>query len=74
MKIFYRMCVNWNNQSGINAEALKKLLIPVPALAVQNKLVADLTNLEEAAQKLRQQAQHKLDDARTQVRKFILNN
>ena len=74
MKIFYRMCVNWNNQSGINAEALKKLLIPVPALTVQNKLVADLTNLEEAAQELRQQAQHKLDDARTQVRKFILNN
>ena len=74
MKIFYRMCVNWNNQSGINADALKNLLVPVPEMKEQKRIVAKLCELEVEAATLRQQAKQKLDDAKSQVEKLILGS
>ena len=71
MKIFYAMCVNWNNQSGINIEALRKLRIPVPSLIVQDSIVAELEQLESQARALRQQAIQKLDAAKAQVEHLI---
>lgn len=74
MKIFYRICVNWNNQSGINAEALKKLLIPVPSLEQQRLVVSKVTKLEAHAEELRQQALAELEQAKHHVDNLILGS
>lgn len=71
MKIFYAMCVNWNNQSGINIEALRKLRIPVPSLTIQDNIVVELGQLQSQATALRQQALKRLDAAKAQVEHLI---
>ena len=38
-RIFYSICTNWNNQSGIGLELLKKLKIPLPPLEIQQQIV-----------------------------------
>ncbi len=38
-KVFYSICTNWNNQSGVGLELLNSLKIPVPPKAVQEKIV-----------------------------------
>ena len=37
-KIFYSICTNWNNQSGIGLDLLVSLDIPVPPLEKQNEI------------------------------------
>jgi len=41
--IFYSICTNWNNQSGIGIELLKSLKIPLPPIETQQQIV-DLYN------------------------------
>ncbi|CAM1354469.1 restriction endonuclease subunit S [Tenacibaculum halocynthiae] len=43
-KVFYSICTNWNNQSGIGIELLKQLKIPVPDIGLQQKIVDIHTN------------------------------
>ena len=38
-KVFYSICTNWNNQSGVGIELLNSLKIPVPPKEVQEKVV-----------------------------------
>ena len=38
-KIFYSICTNWNNQSGVGLDLLKSLKIPIPDLSYQNSIV-----------------------------------
>lgn len=38
-KVFFVLCTNWNNQSGINIELLKKLKIPVPSIDDQKNII-----------------------------------
>jgi hypothetical protein len=38
-KVFYNICTNWNNQSGINYSVLKSVRIPVPNIVEQEKIV-----------------------------------
>jgi restriction endonuclease S subunit len=38
-KIFFNICTNWNNQSGVNIELLKTVNIPLPPLPIQNQIV-----------------------------------
>lgn len=40
-KIFFSLCTNWNNQSGIGLDLLQSLKIPVPPLHIQQKIVND---------------------------------
>lgn len=35
-KVFYSICTNWNNQSGVGVDLLKSLKIPVPNMDIQN--------------------------------------
>lgn len=37
--IFYFICTNWNNQSGVGLELLKSLKIPVPPQDIQKQIV-----------------------------------
>jgi restriction endonuclease S subunit len=41
--IFYSICTNWNNQSGVGIELLKSLKIPLPPKEIQQQIV-DLYN------------------------------
>ena len=50
-RIFYSICTNWNNQSGIGLELLKKLKIPLPPLEIQQQII----NLYEKAYTEKQQ-------------------
>ncbi|MCP5495844.1 MAG: restriction endonuclease subunit S [Leptospiraceae bacterium] len=38
-KIFYNICTNWNNQSGVGIELLSKLKVPIPNLKTQSKVI-----------------------------------
>ena len=38
-KIFYSICTNWNNQSGVGLELLKQLKIPVPEISIQKDII-----------------------------------
>jgi restriction endonuclease S subunit len=38
-KLFFNICTNWNNQSGVNVELLKTIKIPTPAIEIQDKIV-----------------------------------
>jgi len=37
--VFYTLCTNWNNQSGVNNELLRSIKIPVPKIDIQKKIV-----------------------------------
>ena len=50
-KIFYSICTNWNNQSGIGIELLKSLKIPLPPKETQQEII----DLYESAYKEKQQ-------------------
>lgn len=34
-EIFYAICTNWNNQSGVGTELLKSIKIPLPEMGIQ---------------------------------------
>jgi Type I restriction modification DNA specificity domain len=73
-QVFYRMCVNWNNQSGINVQTLRKLPVPVPTVERQAAIVEALSRIETRAFALRKNAQATLDAARQDVEKMILGH
>lgn len=50
-KNFYKICTNWNNQSGINKELLNDVKIPLPPLKVQEKLIAIMQNVYDLRKK-----------------------
>ncbi|HPG29651.1 MAG TPA: restriction endonuclease subunit S [bacterium] len=39
-KIFFNLCTNWNNQSGVNINVLANLLIPLPEKNTQEKIIS----------------------------------
>jgi restriction endonuclease S subunit len=43
-KIFYNLCTNWNNQSGVGIALLKNLKIPLPPKETQNKIIQIMDN------------------------------
>lgn len=56
-KIFFKLCTNWNNQSGVGLELLKNLKIPIATENIQNKLI-------EIIQQAYKQKQQKEDEAK----------
>ena len=50
-RIFYSICTNWNNQSGIGIDLLKTIKIPLPPIAIQQKIV----NIHQIAHQQKQQ-------------------
>lgn len=71
-KVFYSLCTNWNNQSGIGADVLRPLRLPVPKLAIQQEIAAHLQGIQLEAQRLNRAAQDALADARQQMENLIL--
>lgn len=60
-KVFFNICTNWNNQSGIGNEQLKKIKIPVPPIEIQKLIVTKI----DATTKKRRKAQ---DDSKNYLR------
>lgn len=43
-KIFFNICTNWNNQSGVGIERLLSLKVPIPNLEIQEEIVTVFEN------------------------------
>ena len=41
-QIFYALCTNWNNQSGVGKDVLLNLQIPVPSKNIQHKIIDEI--------------------------------
>lgn len=46
-KVFYNICTNWNNQSGVGSELLKTIKIPIPPISTQIQIVIKLNSASE---------------------------
>ena len=44
-KAFFRLCTNWNNQSGVGMDLLKKIPIPLPDPKRQRQIVRRLEKI-----------------------------
>ncbi|ROI06574.1 hypothetical protein EGI16_01310 [Chryseobacterium sp. G0240] len=73
-KIFYSICTNWNNQSGIGIELLKSLQIPIPPIEKQKEICNYIQNIRSKIKILQQEAKDILDNAKQQVEQMILGN
>jgi len=71
-QVFYNICTNWNNQSGISINLLKTLKIPVPPIEIQNKIANEVQIRIDKAKKLRAEAKTIIEQARTEVENIIL--
>ncbi|WP_286927797.1 restriction endonuclease subunit S [Flavobacterium sp. UBA4197] len=71
-KIFYSLCTNWNNQSGIGIDLLKNLRIPVPPIEKQNEIANHIKGIQNQAKVLQQEAEAILNDAKAEIEQMIL--
>jgi len=68
-KLFFNICTNWNNQSGIGNELLKTIKIPVPPIEIQKSIIEKLNDTSKKRRK-------KQDDSKSDLAKidtYILN-
>ena len=71
-KVFFSICTNWNNQSGVNVDLLGTLPIPLPDLELQDRIANAVNGRMAKAESLRQEAQVELEAAKALVEKMIL--
>jgi type I restriction enzyme S subunit len=71
-RIFYRICTNWNNQSGVNATLLGSVKIPIPSMNKQLEIVEHIQTIQKQARRLRREAKDMLVKAKAQVEQMIL--
>lgn len=71
-KVFFKLCTNWNNQSGVGVDVLQKIPIPLPSPKQQAAIVAKLEAIRDEARKLRQQAAADLEKAKREIEALIL--
>lgn len=71
-RIFFRICTNWNNQSGINIELLKHIPIPLPPLEVQAEIVEKVDAIYAEAKRLRREGDEILAKAKEEVERMLL--
>lgn len=71
-KVFFKLCTNWNNQSGVGTDILERMPIPLPNPTRQAAIVARLEKIREQARTLRGQAAAELDAAKREIEALIL--
>lgn len=71
-KIFYSICTNWNNQSGVGIDVLLDLNIPLPPLSIQEEIISHIQQIRYEAKKLEDEADLILDTAKQEIEKMIL--
>lgn len=67
-KVFFNICVNWNNQSGVNVELLKSLLIPLPPLSTQQHII----DLMDKAYKAKKDKENKAKELLDSIDSYLL--
>lgn len=67
------LCTNFNNQSGINTETLKRVKVILPPAEVQKKFADTLVERHEKAALLRKQAQLEVATAQAEFEKSVFN-
>jgi restriction endonuclease S subunit len=70
--IFYRLCTNWNNQSGINVERLKTVKIPLPTIEVQTRISLEIQSRMNQSAQLQRHANAEVERAKAEVERLIL--
>jgi len=71
-KVFYKSCINWNNQSGINLDILKTIKIPIPPLDKQKKIAEHISAIRKEAQQLKDKTKEELKKASKEIEKILL--
>lgn len=71
-KVFFKLCTNWNNQSGVNVELLKTVIIPLPSLEVQGQIANEVHSRISKAKQLQKETREELERAKAEVEKIIL--
>ena len=70
--LFYRICTNWNNQSGVNVELLKTIKMPLPTLEVQKAISSEIKSRMNQAEGFKKQAKVAIEKAKAEVERLIL--
>lgn len=72
LKVFFSICTNWNNQSGVNIDLLRQLPIPLPNKEKQIAIAEHIRKIRKEAKRLHQTAQNELDDAKRLIEAMLL--
>jgi hypothetical protein len=70
--VFFKLCTNWNNQSGVGVDVLEKIPIPLPDPVRQKQIVHRLEKIRIEAQELRCKAASELEKSKKIVETLIL--
>jgi type I restriction enzyme S subunit len=71
-KVFFKLCTNWNNQSGVGSDILQRMPVPIPKPARQTAIVERLEVVRDKARALREQARADLEKAKRDIEALIL--
>lgn len=71
-RVFFKLCTNWNNQSGIGVEVLEQIPIPLPTPKRQVQIVHCLEKVRISAQELRRKAASELENTKSYIEDLIL--
>ncbi len=70
-KVFFTLCTNWNNQSGINIELLKKVKIPLPNITKQKEIIKIFKESLDSKKQKENQAKELLESINDYVLKEL---
>ena len=68
-KVFYSICTNWNNQSGVGIDLLQSVKVPIPPISSQQEIVDYYISAYNEKQEREIEAQQLLDSIDT----YLLN-
>lgn len=71
-KVFFKLCTNWNNQSGVGNDILQRVPVPLPHPTRQSAIVSRLQAVQDQARNLREQARDDLEKAKRDIESIIL--
>jgi len=71
-QVFFKVCTNWNNQSGVNVNVLGQIKVPMPPLKKQLEIVDHITTIRNRSKQLRQEAEVELESAKKEVEATFL--
>lgn len=74
LKVFFSLCTNWNNQSGVNIDLLAILPIPLPDITTQKRISQHIRDLQHEAKRLRQSAQSDLEATKRHVESLLFGD
>lgn len=70
--VFYSICTNWNNQSGVGIELLRSLKIPIPPIEKQREMIGQISLIRTKVDQLQKEGTTLLAEAKTKIEKIIL--